>query len=187
MPLGMMTHLVVAQRKRAAFATVERLAPILRPHPHEPLRAKHPVQVHRPIHPRDGVLAQDDHPGPDRLRLVVAHEPFHYPVDLLEVLQNLPCGVVRVRLLLYAGAAASPRERRRRGPVLLQAVVEVREVDEGEGGVVLLVDLDGRVGRPLGGFDGRARAPKAMEGEGAQAALELLAQARRARVDVGDL
>lgn len=69
----------------------------------------------------------------------------------------------------------------------MQVVVEVREVNEGEGGVVLLVDLDGRVRRPLGGLDGRARAPEAVEGEGAEAALEFLPQARRVGVDVCDL
>lgn len=63
----------------------------------------------------------------------------------------------------------------------------MREVDEDEGGVVLLVHLDGRVRRPLGGLDGCAWAPEAVEGEGAEASLELLAQARRVGVDVGDL
>lgn len=69
----------------------------------------------------------------------------------------------------------------------MQAIVEVREVDEGEGWVVLLVDLDGSVRGPLGGLNGRARAPEAVEREGTEAALELLPQARRVGVDVGDL
>ena len=68
----------------------------------------------------------------------------------------------------------------------LQVVIEVREVDEVEIRLLMLLNPAGRGGNPLRGRQASARAPKTMEREIAKVALEQLAGALRVAGDVED-
>jgi len=73
----------------------------------------------------------------------------------------------------------------------LQIVIQVREVNEGEGRSVLAFDPFGRVGNPAGDLvrsefstDASGRSPKCREGEFAQISFDLLADVDGVGVDV---
>ena len=69
----------------------------------------------------------------------------------------------------------------------LQVVVEVRQVDEAEVGLLMLLDPSGAVGDPLRRWQTGARAPEGVEGEIAEVALEQLFVTLREARDIEDL
>jgi hypothetical protein len=73
------------------------------------------------------------------------------------------------------------------GAELLQAVVQVGQVDQLQAGPVFVLDGHGRPPDPLAGGDGGGRPPELEQGELAEIPVEALAQLRRLAVAVRQL
>ena len=85
---------------------------------------------------------------------------------------------------IFASSAGNVRRER---AVLLQRVIEVRQIDEAEGGRVFFLHPFRGGGDPLGRGDARRRSPEGGERELAEIAFEFVAHRHRLGVDVEDL
>ncbi len=158
-----MGHLVVRHRECLGGARVQHLPFQLRLDPHQPRPAQHPVDVHRAAHRGDAVLGQD-------------HDPRPVP---LEVLDQLAADGVDLPQVARDGRVLRPQP--------LQTVVQVRKVDQRQGGTAGVVDVAGAVGDPAAGADVCRGAPEVEQRKGAELPRQLRAQLRRLRVDVRQL
>lgn len=102
------------------------------------------------------------------LRLVVRHELLHNTIDLCKIGHE-----ARLTLLLPL-----PWPLSHRGSILLEAVVQVREIHEGQRWIMLFVDGDGGFGDPSGGLDAGAGSPEPVQRKRAEIflVLQVLAQ-----------
>ena len=155
--------LVVGDGEGGAFAGVEQFTAEFFSDREKPMLAQDAIEVDRLTDLGDPVLGEED----DRCatRGVVVNQLAADCVELGEIGLDARVG----------------------GAELLQAIVEVGKVDEGEGGIVGAIDLNGGVGDPLGGFDAGGRSPEIEEWELAELLLELGAKVRGMGPDVGEL
>ena len=107
---------MIGDGESAAGACVEQLASELLPDRQPPVASQHAIEMHRPRNGGDPVLRNDHDPG----------------VPLLEEVDEVAADAVDV--------AQVSRQLRDVGTVLLQSVIEVREVYERQRGVVPALD-----------------------------------------------
>jgi len=133
-----MRDLVIGHRKNPARAAIQRFQSQFVLHRQPPLLPEEAVQMNRPVHRRHSVLGEQNN--------------LHFPV--MEKRNQVAGDGVNPRQI--AERVRSDRLR----PVPLQIVVQVRQVDEAEGGRVFLLDPFGRPGNPP---RGRVRAALRVE------------------------
>ena len=154
---------MIGDGERRAGSGVEKLVPQLFAHRQQSVLPQCPIDVHGPRDVADAVLGEDDDRGP----------AFFVEPD-------------EIRAQLVHLADVGQRARVARADTL-QVVVEVRQIDQRQRRMALLLDDLRRFRDPPGGGDRRPRPPEIEQREGAQPGLQLFAQASRHAVDVGQL
>ncbi len=155
--------LMIGHRERIRLRKIEQLAAVLDAHAQELGLAQRAVHVDRGRDRRDAVFGQND--DARAVALGVRNQLARDGIDLREA--PVDASILR----------AEP----------LQVVVEVRKVDERQGGRAGAADMQRGIRDPLRGGDRRCRPPKLEQGKRAELAGELVAQLQRLRVAVRQL
>ena len=151
---------MIGHREGRARTRIEDVEAELLAHGNHPVLAQHAVDVHGRRDVDDPVLREHHHPC----------------ASLLVELDEVPGHII--------GGAKIALHFRHVRPDLLQVVVEVRQIDERQRGVVLPLDAFRRFGDPARGVDRRARAPELEQRERPELRLQLIPQRSGRGVDV---
>ena len=158
-----MRDLVVDDGEGLGVEGIEREAAVLGLEFEPVMRAQDLVQRHRAVDGGDGVFRDDedlDTPGFEEV------------------------GEITDELIDFAARGVAARVG---GTEALEVVIEVREVDQAEVRLLVLLDPAGAVGDPLRRRQAGARTPERMERKVAEVALEQFLEALRIARDVEDL
>src|SRR5882672_12572052 len=124
---------------------------------------KHTIEMNLPRNGLNSILGENYNPGPARAKMI--HQFSQHPIQILKLAANP--WIIRTPFL--------------------QAIVQMREINQSQRRIKFLIDTNCCVGDPLRGPDRCHRPPKLKEWELAQFLLQLVAKFGRIRIDIRNL